>query len=188
MGERLYAIVVVFHLTVAMLHHVGSAAMVCRIMEGMLPTLHRMKAFAPIRYYAHYTGTGIGSGYFAPRVGSSFHVEAWVIDHGGRRQRAGGFPWATRAAQLRYTAFCQLFQGFLTGVDSTDAAYERAVAHHIARRMAHPLVSPQTKAVVTRVSVYRPPTLARYGRGDSSATLLEVFRDTTVFTPLAAVP
>ncbi len=187
MGKLLYTIALAFHLSVALLHHIGSAAMVCGAIESVLPTFHRIKAFAPIRHYAHYTGTGIGSGYFAPRVGSFFHVAARVIDKDGHSQQTVNYPWATRAAQLRYTAFCQLFQGFVNR-DNPEHAYEQAVAHNIAKRMARPLLSSQAKAVVVTVSVYRPPTLAQYSEGTSSAVLLAVFRDTSAIDSPCPLP
>src|SRR5690606_10403129 len=182
-----YTLALGFHIAVALLHHVGSAAMVCGVMDNLLPTLHALKGFAPVRYYAHYTGTGIGSGYFAPRVGSSFHVQATVTYRDGTTQRCVAYPWTTRAAQLRYTAFCQLFQEFANRNAANGHAYEQAVARRIGMHMARPLLSADAEALVITVSVHRPPTLAQYCRG-TRAVFSEVYHDTVAVGTLSLLP
>ncbi len=187
MAKLFYAILLGFHLSVTVLHHIGSAVMVCNVMPGVLPVLQDIKAMAPTRYYAHYTGTGVGSGYFAPRVGSSFHVYATFVDADGHIQQVTSVPWVTRAAQLRYTAFCQLFQEFTNRDDPTHHAYEKAVARHISMRMAQSRRTAKSEKIVTSVAVYRLPTLAEYKEG-TPAVLREVFRDTTTIDQLFRLP
>ena len=186
MSKLFYAIVVGFHLSTVALHHIASAALVSEPLADLAPPLQRVKAIAPIRYYAHYTGTGIGSGYFAPRVGSSFRVHAMATDTDGHMQRIANYPWATRTAQLRYTAFCQLYQEFTNRDDPSGHVYEQAVARQIGSHMASQFTA-QVEKVVISVSVFRPPTLAQYRQG-RPPMFREIFRDTTTISTLPMLP
>jgi len=187
MAKVIYGVWLTFHLSVVVLHHVGSAAAVYEGMERVVSGLHALRDMSPVRYYAHYTGTSIGSGYFAPRVGSSFHVQATVVDAAGQHQQATDYPWTSRAAELRYTAFCQLFAGLALAGDADDHGYVQAVGRHIGSRIAAPLIGPGTTTVVVGISVYRPPTLEQHQRREP-AILDELYRDTLTIDALRKQP
>ncbi len=191
MGRIFYAALLGWHLAIIALHHVGSAVVVLRdtatvsqpAAERILHVLDRFRNAYVVRHYAHYTGTAIGSGYFAPQVGSHFHVSVSILDVNGRVQRtATELRWATRTGQLRYTSFRQLFRGFVVREDAhpDGHAYEKEVAKAIGVNLAHPLLDSLSDHVVTHVRAYRPPTLAEARLGKPGA-LREVYRDTACF-------
>ena len=178
MGKVCFGLWLAYHLSVVVLHHVGSATTVFEGMAYIGDACQVLRDITPVRYYAHYTGTSIGSGYFAPRVGSSFHVQATMADTLEGRRRVTDYPLITRAAQLRYTAFCQLFQGF-TEKSTDNHAYERALCRHIGAQLAAHLKAPSAAPVEISVSIYRPPTLVQHQQ-NKPAIFEELYRDTLI--------
>lgn len=187
MSRIFFAALLGWHLAVIALHHVGSAVVVLRdtatvshpTAERLIHVLERFRSWRIVRHYAHYTGTAIGSGYFAPQVGSHFHVSVSILDKTEHLLRtATEMKWATRTGQLRYTSFRQLFRGFLDRDHPGGHAYEKEVAKAIAARLAQPLSDSLSAYRITHVRAYRPATLAEARMG-KPATIREVYRDSS---------
>lgn len=150
------------HLLTAVLYNVVSCADHLRAVYGVAdengpaaPAWQALRLLAgarPVRAYGHYSGTGAGYGFFAPRVGSVYYLRMAVYDRAGHLLKTVFDPGLTQAAsRLRYTSFLHTFQSLLPEPDRlpgttplqqrTARVIARSISQQYARRSAIPYIA-----------------------------------------------
>ncbi len=188
----LFLLAIIFHFSVIVLHNVASSAVgyqavygsdkQASAMVGALALCQRFIASPLIQYYAYFSGTETGYGFFAPQVGSQYISRFTLYDgqgdilgeyeNPGLRQREG---------LLRYSGFLDLFQDIADAVtpnDSLNMRVARATACSLGERLGEKHGASRVRC---QVLVYRYSRLS--GFGENKSALLSSLYEKTIELP-----